>query len=276
MTINCKGKLLNLDSPIVMGILNVTPDSFFDGGNYTGLESILSQASKMITEGATILDIGGCSSRPGAKEITLEEELNRVIPAIKLIVNKFPDAIISIDTFRSKVARKAIEIGASMVNDISAGSMDSTMFATIRELQVPYCIMHMQGNPENMQENPSYKNVLKEVYHTLSEKIQELKKIGVNDILIDPGFGFGKTVEHNFKLLNSLKQFKLLNLPVLVGISRKSMIYKTLNNTPQDALNGTTVLNSFALQNGANILRVHDVKEAVETIKLYKKLTENE
>ncbi len=276
MTINCKGKLLNLDSPIVMGILNVTPDSFFDGGNYTHSEAILNKATQLINEGATILDIGGYSSKPDAKEVSLTEELERVIPAIELITKQFPDVLISIDTFRSEVARQAVEAGACMVNDISAGELDTEMFQTIRELQVPYCIMHMQGTPQTMQKNPEYNNVVNEVFYSLAEKVEELKKLGINDIIIDPGFGFGKTLEHNFELLNNLEHFNLLKLPILAGISRKSMIYKTLNISPQEALNGTTVLNSFALQNGANILRVHDAKEAIETIELYKKLKENE
>lgn len=272
MTINCKGKLLNLDSPIVMGILNVTPDSFFDGGNYVDSENILNKASQMIEEGATLLDIGGYSSKPGAKEVSLEEELTRVIPAIELIIKEFPEVLISVDTFRSEVARQAIETGACMINDISAGEMDSKMYKTVRELQVPYCIMHMQGTPQTMQKNPTYENVVIEVFRSLSQKVEKLKKMGVNDILIDPGFGFGKKVEHNYELLQNLEHFKLINLPILVGVSRKSMIYKTLNSSPQKALNGTTALNSFALQNGANVLRVHDVKEAMEVVSLFNKL----
>lgn len=276
MTINCKGKLLNFDSPIVMGILNVTPDSFYDGGNLETESKLIEQASNMIQSGATILDIGGYSSKPGAKEVSVEEELNRVVPAIQLISSKFPEVILSIDTFRSEVARAAVNAGAALINDISAGDLDSNMFMTVKELQVPYCLMHMQGTPQTMQTKPEYDKVVTEVFYSLAKKVEELKKMGVNDLLIDPGFGFGKTIEHNYELLQNLPHLKLLNLPILVGLSRKSMIYKVLNCTPDEALNGTTALQSFALLRGANILRVHDVKEAQETIYLYNKLTENE
>lgn len=269
MTINCKGKLLNLDSPIVMGILNVTPDSFFDGGNYLSDKEILDRASEIIEQGATIIDIGGYSSRPGAKNITEQEELERVIPAIKIILEKYPEAHISIDTFRSNIARNAIEAGACMVNDISAGEMDKNMFNTIKELQVPYCIMHMKGTPQNMQDKPTYNNVTEEVMYYLAKKVEQLHEIGVHDIIIDPGFGFGKTIEHNYELLKNLSFFKNLNKLILVGLSRKSMIYKSLNITPQESLNGTTALHSISLTNGGNILRVHDVKEAMQTITLY-------
>lgn len=276
MTINCKGKLLNFDSPIVMGILNVTPDSFYDGGNLSNEDKIIEKANQMLSEGATILDVGGYSSKPGATEVSEKEEINRVVPAIKSILSQFPDAILSVDTFRSSVAREAVNAGASIINDISAGELDPTMFSTVRELQVPYCIMHMQGNPKTMQQNPTYQNVVTEVFYSLSKKVEQLKELGVNDILIDPGFGFGKTIEHNYEILNHLNHFSLMNLPILVGVSRKSMIYKVLENTPSEALNGTTALNSFALMKGANILRVHDVKQAQETIYLFNKLTENE
>lgn len=276
MTINCKGKLLNFDSPIVMGILNVTPDSFYDGGNLETESQLIEQASNMIQSGATILDIGGYSSKPGAKEVSVEEELNRVVPAIQLISSKFPEVILSVDTFRSEVARAAVNAGAALINDISAGDLDSNMFMTVKELQVPYCLMHMQGTPQTMQTKPEYDKVVTEVFYSLAKKVEELKKMGVNDLLIDPGFGFGKTIEHNYELLQNLPHLKLLNLPILVGLSRKSMIYKVLNCTPDEALNGTTALQSFALLRGANILRVHDVKEAQETIYLYNKLTENE
>lgn len=276
MTINCKGKLLNFDSPIVMGILNVTPDSFYDGGNLETESQLIEQAFNMIQSGATILDIGGYSSKPGAKEVSVEEELNRVVPAIQLISSKFPEVILSIDTFRSEVARAAVNAGAALINDISAGDLDSNMFMTVKELQVPYCLMHMQGTPQTMQTKPKYNKVVTEVFYSLAKKVEELKKMGVNDLLIDPGFGFGKTIEHNYELLQNLPQLKLLNLPILVGLSRKSMIYKVLNCTPGEALNGTTALQSFALLGGANILRVHDVKEAQETIYLYNKLTENQ
>ncbi|MEN8929058.1 MAG: dihydropteroate synthase [Flavobacteriales bacterium] len=256
-----------------MGILNVTPDSFYDGGNYQYENEILARATEIIDQGATLIDIGGYSSRPGAEEVTLDEELKRVIPAIKLIIEKYPEALISVDTFRSEVARKSIEAGACMINDISAGEMDSKMFSTIRELQVPYCMMHMQETPQNMQQNPTYKNVTEEVFYYLGEKISELQKLGVNDIIVDPGFGFGKTIEHNYELLRNLSFFTNLNQPILVGVSRKSMIYKTLGITAQDSLNGTTALHGFALQQGGNILRVHDVKEAMEVIALSKILT---
>jgi len=276
MTINCKGKLLNFDSPIVMGILNVTPDSFYDGGNLETESQLIEQAFNMIQSGATILDIGGYSSKPGAKEVSVEEELNRVVPAIQLISSKFPEVILSIDTFRSEVARAAVNAGAALINDISAGDLDSNMFMTVKELQVPYCLMHMQGTPQTMQTKPKYNKVVTEVFYSLAKKVEELKKMGINDLLIDPGFGFGKTIEHNYELLQNLPHLKLLNLPILVGLSRKSMIYKVLNCTPGEALNGTTALQSFALLGGANILRVHDVKEAQETIYLYNKLTENQ
>lgn len=276
MTINCKGKLLNLDSPIVMGILNVTPDSFYDGGNYLDSEQILQRARSIISQGGTFIDIGGYSSKPGAEHISEEEELARVIPAIELIIKEIPEALISIDTFRSKVAIEAVKAGACMVNDISAGELDATMFTTLRELQVPYCIMHMQGTPQTMQQNPVYENVVTEVYFYLAKKIERLTQLGVNDVIIDLGFGFGKTIQQNYKLLHELSYFSSLNKPILCGVSRKSMIYKTLNISPEESLNGTTTLNSFSLMNGANILRVHDVTEAIQTIKLYTKLTNHE
>lgn len=276
MTINCKGKLLNFDSPIVMGILNVTPDSFYDGGNYLNPEQILERAHNIISQGGTFIDIGGYSSKPGAEDVSEEEELARVIPAIDLIIKEIPEALISIDTFRSKVALKAVEAGACMVNDISAGELDPTMFTTLRTLQVPYCIMHMQGTPQTMQQNPTYQNVVTEVYFYLAKKIEELSQLGVNDVIIDLGFGFGKTIQQNYKLLHELSYFTSLNKPILSGVSRKSMIYKTLNISPEESLNGTTTLNSFSLMNGANILRVHDVAEAIQTIKLYTKLTHHE
>ncbi|MCB9359871.1 MAG: dihydropteroate synthase [Flavobacteriales bacterium] len=271
-TINCKGKLLNLDELVVMGILNLTPDSFFDGGKYNDVQFIVNNVQKMLDEGAKIIDIGGYSSRPGAAEVNEEEELNRVIPIIELLISKFPEIIISIDTFRSKVAKQAINAGAAIINDISAGKMDKNMFAAVKELQVPYIIMHMQGTPKTMQENPTYKNVTLEVIDFFAKKINELNQLGVNDIIIDPGFGFGKTVEHNYELLNNLEQFKILEVPILIGVSRKSMINKVLNTTPKEALNGTTTLNTLALSKGANILRVHDVLEAKQVVELYKKM----
>jgi dihydropteroate synthase len=269
MTINCKDKILNFDSPIVMGILNLTPDSFYDGNTLLSDKDILLRVEKMLYEGATIIDIGGYSSKPGAKEVTTEEEIKRITHPIKLILDNFPDAIVSIDTFRSEVAQKAVELGASIVNDISAGDDDDKMFETVKGLQVPYIIMHKKGIPANMQDAPQYQDVVNEVYKYLANKISELNKLGVNDIIIDLGFGFGKTIPHNFKLLNQMRSFKTLNIPILAGLSRKSMIYKSLNSSPKEALNGTTALNMIALENGANILRVHDVKEAVECIKLF-------
>jgi dihydropteroate synthase len=271
-TINCKGKLLNLDELAVMGILNLTPDSFFDGGKHNNEQIIVNEVKKMLDDGANIIDIGGYSSRPGAKDVSETEELNRVLPIIELLVNEFPEIIISIDTFRSEVAKQAINAGAAIINDISAGNMDEMMFATVKELQVPYIIMHMQGTPETMQENPTYNNVTLDIIDFFAEKVNKLNKLGVNDIIIDPGFGFGKTVEHNYELLNNLEQFEILEAPILVGFSRKSMINKVLNTTPKEALNGTTTLNTLALSKGANILRVHDALEAKQVVQLYNTL----
>ncbi len=270
--INCNGQLLDLSAPIIMGILNVTPDSFYDGGRYAVSDSILAQARKMLEEGATIIDIGGMSSRPGAEIISVEEELKRVLPAIDLVVQHFPNALISIDTIRAEVARKSVERGASIINDISAGSIDNTMFATVAELGVPYILMHIKGKPKDMQLRPSYDNVVLEVTDFMIEKVGQLRELGVKDIILDVGFGFGKTIEHNYQLLKYMDQFKILDLPVLAGVSRKSMIYKVLNNTAKEALNGTTALNLVALQRGAKILRVHDVKAAVEVVKLWEQL----
>ncbi len=275
-TINCGGKLLSIDQPIVMGILNITPDSFYDGGQYTVQSSILKRTSQIIEEGGKIIDVGAFSSRPGSKMPSIEEERRRLIPALEIIRKNFPDVIISVDTYRSAIAREVVDkFGVQIINDISAGEMDSNMFATIGELKVPYIMMHMKGTPENMQNNPHYDNLMQEISLYFAEKTDKLKLLGVNDIIIDPGFGFGKTIDHNYQLLNNLHEFKAFELPVLVGISRKSMIYKFLNSTPQEALNGTTALHTIALLNGAHILRVHDVKEAVETIKLVGKLKEN-
>lgn len=267
-TINCKGKLIDLSSPKVMGILNITPDSFFDGGKYSNQEAIISQVEKMLTDGATFIDIGAYSSRPGAKHISEEEELTRIIPVIQLLVKKFPNIIISIDTFRSTVAEHCIKNGACIINDISAGSLDPEMFSTIAKLQVPYIMMHMQGSPQNMQNNPTYTNITQEVLHYFSTKISELRALGVNDIITDVGFGFGKTINHNYELLKNLPLFKNLEVPMLVGISRKSMLHKPLNISAEEALNATTSANTIALLNGTNILRVHDVKEAIQAIKI--------
>jgi len=267
-TLNCAGKLLCLNQPVVMGILNLTPDSFFDGGKFTQPDACLQQAEKMLTEGASLLDIGGMSSRPGAKLIQPHEEMRRVIPAITAIKQRFPEAIISIDTVWATTAAEAVAAGAGMVNDISAGSIDAQLLPTVAKLQVPYVLMHMQGTPQNMQQNPVYTHVVEDLLTFFTQKLAYLRSLGITDVVLDPGFGFGKTVEQNFTLLKNLSVFRLLGLPVLAGISRKSMICRTLNINPQQALNGTTALHSLALLNGANILRAHDVQEAAETIKL--------
>lgn len=267
-SINIKGRLFLFDQPKVMGIINVTPDSFYDGGNYNNIDSALKQAEKHLNEGAEFLDIGGFSSRPGADDVSVDEELQRVIGPIEAVKKAFPKAIVSIDTFRAKVAEAAIAAGADIINDISAGEDDAFMFETVARLQVPYIIMHKKGNPKTMQQNPAYGNVVVEVAKYLSERVGKLNELGVNDIIIDPGFGFGKTVEHNYELLKELEHFKMFDVPLLVGFSRKSMINKVLGTKPENALNGTTVLNTLALQKGAHILRVHDVKEAVEAVKL--------
>ena len=274
-SINCNGKLIDLTTPKVMGILNITPDSFFDGGKYNDTKAILSQVKKMLDEGATFIDIGAYSSRPGAKHISEEEELNRILSIIKLLIKEIPSILISTDTFRSKIAEQCIQNGACMVNDISAGSMDKDMFATIAKLQVPYIIMHMQGSPKTMQTNPVYDNIVKDVLFYFSKKISDLHSLGVNDIIADVGFGFGKTIEHNYELLSQLELFKNLEVPMLIGVSRKSMLFKPLNISAKEALNATTSANTIALLNGANILRVHDVKEAMETIKIVNLATKN-
>ncbi|WP_339611725.1 dihydropteroate synthase [uncultured Planktosalinus sp.] len=273
MTINCKGTLIDLSTPKVMGILNITPDSFYDGGVLQNEKQILVQAEKMLNEGAAFLDIGGYSSRPGATDISGSEEINRVIPAIELVLKNFPQAQISIDTFRSEVAKKAVESGAAIINDISAGMLDEAMLPTVAELQVPYVMMHMRGTPQNMQTLTDYENVTLNVLRYFSERMAAARALGINDIIADPGFGFAKTIPQNFEMLSHLELFKNLNVPLLIGVSRKGMIHKTLNISPQEALNGTTALNSIALLKGANILRVHDVKEAVEVVHLFEALT---
>lgn len=255
-----------------MGILNLTPDSFYDGGKLTSEKDILSQTEKMLTEGAAFLDLGGYSSRPGADFVSETEELKRVLPVVELLLKKFPETILSIDTFRSNIAKQCIDTGAAMINDISAGSLDDKMFETIASLQVPYIMMHMRGTPEMMMYNTNYKELTKEVIFYFSEKITKARSFGINDIIVDPGFGFSKTIEQNFELLNELELFSLLETPLLIGVSRKSMIHKTLDISAFEALNGTTALHAIALQNGASILRVHDVKEAVETINLLQNL----
>ena len=274
MTINCKGELIDLTTPKIMGILNLTPDSFFDGGKYKNEKEVLLQIEAMIEAGATFIDMGAYSSRPGAVHVSEAEELKRILPIVQLAVKTFPSIIISIDTFRSTVAKACIEAGAALINDISAGNLDASMYKTIGELKVPYIMMHMQGTPETMQNNPSYKNVTQDVLYYFSEKVATLRGHGVNDIIIDPGFGFGKTIDHNYQLLQELLHFKTLDLPILIGLSRKSMIYKVLESTPETALNGTSILNTIALERGAQILRVHDVKEAQECVTLYNRLNQ--
>jgi len=268
-TLNCKEKILVIDQPIVMGIINITPDSFFPGSRAGAIDDILYLADKMIHDGATILDIGGQSTRPNSDLIPVDDELKRVLPAIQAIHKNFPDQIVSIDTFYSRVAAEAVQAGASIVNDVSAGTLDEDMLSTVAKLKTPYVLMHMLGKPQTMQQNPGYKNVTLEVFDFLNFKIADLVKLGIHDIFIDVGFGFGKTAAHNFQLLRELAYFKQLNKPLMVGLSRKATIYKTLGIGPGEALNGTTVMQTLALLNGANILRVHDVKEAVEAIKLF-------
>lgn len=271
MTINCKGKLIDFNVPKVMGILNITPNSFFDGGSYLDNDSILFQVEKMLQEGATFIDVGGYSSKPNAEFVSEQEELNRILPAIQLILNQFPETLLSIDTFRSSVAKASIENGAAMINDISAGKLDDKMLETIANFQVPYCMMHLRGTPETMQTLTNYDDIVKEMLFYFSERVAAARAFGINDLIIDPGFGFAKTIEQNYEVLQKLELFQMLELPILVGFSRKSMIYKTLNSNSLEALNGTTVLNTLALAKGAKILRVHDVKEAVECVKLFEK-----
>ena len=275
MNINCKGKLIDLSTPKVMGILNVTPDSFFDGGKYKDEIGILNQVETMLNHQATFIDIGGYSSRPNAADVGETEELNRVIPVIELILKHFPETLISIDTFRSNVAKQSIEAGAALVNDISAGQLDSNMLATVGKLSVPYIMMHMKGNPKTMQQQTQYDDLTKDIIAYFAERIAAAHQEKINDIIIDPGFGFSKTLDQNFQLLNQLELLQLIDQPILAGISRKSMIYKTLNSTSKEALNGTTALHMVALQKGAKLLRVHDVKEAMECITLFNQLKSN-
>lgn len=272
MTINCLGKLIDLTSPKVMGILNVTPNSFYDGGKHSDEKSVLFQVEKMLTEGASFIDIGAYSSKPSAEFVSEAEEMERLIPVIQLVLKHFPETLISVDTFRAKVAKAGIENGACLINDISAGSLDTAMMETVAKLKVPYVMMHMKGNPQTMQSMVHYENITKEMLLYFSEKVALARSLGISDLLIDPGFGFAKTKAQNFEVMNNLELFQMLELPILVGVSRKSMIYKTLETSAEAALNGTTVLNTIALQKGANILRVHDVKEAMETIKLVSQL----
>jgi dihydropteroate synthase len=271
--INTGGKLLDLTIPKVMGILNITPDSFYKGSRYSTDEEILRAAAGMLEDGADILDIGGYSSRPGAEDVSIVEESRRVLKSIKLISKEFPEAIISIDTFRADIAREAVTgCGAQIINDISGGDADSNMFSVIENLNVPYIMMHMKGAPDTMQNNPVYEDVVSDILKWFGERIFRLRSAGVKDIIIDPGFGFGKTIDHNYELLGRLKDFSIAGLPVLIGVSRKSMIRKTLNVDTDEALNGTTVLNTIALLNGADILRVHDVREAVQAVRLVGKV----
>jgi dihydropteroate synthase len=268
-SINLSGRLLDLSVPKVMGILNVTPDSFFSSSRYMSEEGILNRVGRIIDDGADILDVGACSTRPGIELVSEAEELLRLRSALHLIRKRWPDMPVSVDTFRARVAEVVVrEYGVDMINDISGGDMDATMFKTIADLQVPYILMHMRGTPTNMQDNPQYEDVMTEVCQYLARRVRDLRALGVNDIVLDPGFGFGKTIEHNYELMRRLDEFELFDLPLLVGISRKSMIYKSLGTTPEESLNGTSVLNTMALMGGAHILRVHDVKEAVECVKL--------
>ncbi len=255
-----------------MGVLNVTPDSFYDGGKYQDDKDILNQVESMLNYGATFIDLGAYSSRPNAEHISEEDELKRILPVVQLIIKNFPETILSIDTFRSKIAEPCIEAGAAMINDISAGKLDDNMLSTVAKLRVPYIMMHMKGTPQNMKQLSNYNHLIKDILFYFSERIQVARQLGLVDLIIDPGFGFAKTIEQNFQLLNNLEHFKFLELPLLIGVSRKSMIYKTLKMNPSDALNGTTVLNTIAVLKGANILRVHDVKEAMECITLINRM----
>ena len=271
MLINCIGRLVDLSQPKVMGILNCTPDSFFDGGNYNNDSKFLHQAEKLLADGADFIDIGAYSSKPNAEFVSEEEEIARMVPAVELVIKHFPDSLISVDTFRAAVAKAAIENGAAIVNDIAAGHLDDRMLETVGQLKVPYIMMHMRGTPQTMVKLTQYDDIVQEMMLYFSERINAARSFGIDDIIIDPGFGFAKTLEQNYEVLAKMELFNLTDLPILAGMSRKSMIYKLLNTTPQEALNGTTVLNTVALSKGAKILRVHDVKEAVEAIKIFSK-----
>jgi len=274
-TLRVRGKIIDLTTPKVMGILNVTPDSFYDGGLYNRESELIKQAEKMIHDGADFIDIGGYSSRPGAQDISPEEEWRRVKPAIQSIKKEFPSALLSIDTFRSQIANRAINEGCDIVNDISAGQLDADMFSTVASLQVPYVIMHMRGTPQTMKQLVNYENLLADIIDYFHRIIYQVNQAGIKDVIIDPGFGFAKTSDQNYELLNKLEQLHVLGKPLLAGLSRKSMIWKTLNTNPEFALNGTISLNTVAILKGATILRVHDVKEAKETIKLMEKLKQS-
>ena len=271
MTINCKGQLIDLSTPKIMGILNVTPNSFYDGGKFTLSENGLSQVRKMLDEGATFIDIGAYSSKPNSEFVSEEEERNRILPVVQGILKKFPDALLSIDTFRSGIAAVCIENGVAVINDISAGNLDEKMMEVIAKHNVPYIMMHLRGTPQTMQTMTNYENIIKEMLLYFSEKVSKARSLGINDLIVDPGFGFAKTLEQNYEVLQNFEIFKMLDLPILAGISRKSMVYKPLGLTANEALNGTTVLNTIALTKGANILRVHDVKEALECVTLYER-----
>ena len=272
MTINCNGRLIDLNEPKIMGILNTTPNSFYDGGSNQSINLILEKVEKHISEGADILDIGGYSTKPGAENVSEQEEIDRTAPVIQKIIEQYPEMIISVDTFRAYVAREAVKAGASIINDVSGWELDNNMFDAIKELNVPYILMHMKGTPQTMQDNPTYEDVTLEVNEYFSKKITQLKEAKVNDIILDPGFGFAKTLEQNYELFSKMEALGFGEFPLLVGISRKSMIYKFFETSPQEALNGTSVLNMVALQKGAKILRVHDVKEAKETLKIFNAL----
>jgi dihydropteroate synthase len=274
-SINFKGNLISLDLPIVMSILNTTPDSFFDGGKYNTIDKALKKVESDLKMGATIIDIGGYSSKPNGSEVSIEEEIKRTIPYIEKIVASFPGVKISIDTFRGKVASLALDAGAGMINDISAWNMDDKMLEIIKKHKIPYVLMHMKGTPKTMQRNPNYTNLINDIIRFLSKKVNQLKEYGINDIIVDPGFGFGKTISDNYKLLKNLESLKVLNLPILIGLSRKSMIYKVLKTSNLNSINGTTALNMLALSKGVKILRVHDVKQAMECIKLNQEINKN-
>ena len=272
MYINCKGRLIDFSTPRVMGILNITPDSFYDGGRRESLQEQLQQAEKMLLEGADFIDVGAYSSRPGAIDISEPEELQRLLPVVEALIKEFPQILLSVDTFRSEVARQSIEAGAAMINDISAGNLDEKMMTTVAQLQVPYIMMHMRGTPATMKELNQYKDLIQDIMFYFSQKVDRARELGINDLIVDPGFGFSKNISQNFQILSQLQVFEALDLPILAGLSRKSLIYKIFNTTPDEALNGTTVLNTIALSKGAHILRVHDVKEAVECVKLVDRL----
>ncbi|MVN90430.1 dihydropteroate synthase [Mucilaginibacter aquatilis] len=274
-TINAGGRLIDLSTPQVMGIINLTPDSFFEGSRKPDVELAVQQAGKMLADGALMLDLGAYSSRPGAADISVQEELDRLLPAVYAIVKQYPEAVLSIDTFRAEVAEAAIKAGAHIINDIGGGDLDANMFDTVARLQVPYILMHMKGTPQTMVQQAQYRDVFSEVFDHLVLRYEKIRALGVHDVILDPGFGFAKTAEQSYALINRLQDFDMLESPVLVGISRKRMIYGLLGGTAADALNGTTVLNTIALTKGANILRVHDVKEAVEAVKIWEMAKKN-